>query len=566
VSLERTRQQLAAILENADNRVVALSGLWGTGKTHLWQDIQKDSDVEYIQNALSTSLFGVKDISTVKIKLTEQVLTNFKDDDHIRTAIKLFNKYRGVAGKFFSTASLIDELALVASPNLLRDKFIVLDDIERKSAELPIDEVLGFIDEFSQRHGARFLIIMNLDKLEDSKTWDLLREKVVEHEVKLKTTPDEAYNIAALKQHSPYSDKIMGAIVICGVTNIRIAQKVIRAVDSILRGHDALPDAVIRRMIPSTVLLAATHYKGIGDGPPLSFILNPTRETPYQEKKQLSEEEKAVCKRQAGWNGLMQSLDVMESDEYEELVVEFLQSGLFERKALDEIITRYAQESELIEYQCQVREFHKDITWNVNKNESELLSEASVLLGRIELANGASATSLSRAVETLPNGEELANNIIDSWLQKSVLKLTSNYEDSFFPDSLHPKIQETIQNLIKQREATLTIVDVCREIVKHSGWSSRHENALNAATLLDWRETLRGADPDDLKLVVLKMRDMCLNRKSAYSAFEPAIVSYIKVCSEISKDTSNRLSRLILGVFQNAGISELLDTVLVGEG
>ena len=69
---------------------------------------------------------------------------------------------------------------MLAVPGILKDKVIVLDDIERKHDKLSIDEVLGFIDEFTQQHGARFVVILNSDQLDNRKVWDTLREKVVE--------------------------------------------------------------------------------------------------------------------------------------------------------------------------------------------------------------------------------------------------------------------------------------------------------------------------------------------------------------------------------------------------
>lgn len=49
----------------------------------------------------------------------------------------------------------------------------------------------------------------------------------------------------------------------CGLTDIRIIRKVIRAASKILAEHAPLPDNVLSRVIPSTVLLSATHYRVI---------------------------------------------------------------------------------------------------------------------------------------------------------------------------------------------------------------------------------------------------------------------------------------------------------------
>ena len=39
MSLEKTKEHLLKLLGDADNKVIALSGKWGTGKTHLWGEV-----------------------------------------------------------------------------------------------------------------------------------------------------------------------------------------------------------------------------------------------------------------------------------------------------------------------------------------------------------------------------------------------------------------------------------------------------------------------------------------------------------------------------------------------
>ena len=103
--------------------------------------------------------------------------------------------------------SALDELALVAVPVALRNRFVVVDDIERKHASLSVDEVLGFVDEYSQNFGTRFLLILNSDQFSaptDSTLWAAFREKVVEEELRFTPTPGEAFDIAVPNLNSPY--------------------------------------------------------------------------------------------------------------------------------------------------------------------------------------------------------------------------------------------------------------------------------------------------------------------------------------------------------------------------
>src|SRR3546814_13528218 len=73
-SLDRTKKQLIELLGNADSKVIALSGRWGTGKTHLWSEVKAESEKSEIKKALYVSLFGLSSIDQVKRKLMEGAL------------------------------------------------------------------------------------------------------------------------------------------------------------------------------------------------------------------------------------------------------------------------------------------------------------------------------------------------------------------------------------------------------------------------------------------------------------------------------------------------------------
>ncbi|MFX9038794.1 P-loop NTPase fold protein, partial [Acinetobacter baumannii] len=74
MSLIKTKEQLKRILGDPENKVIALSGKWGTGKTHLWNEIRAQSDDDKVNNALYVSLFGLSDIDQVKRKLLENAI------------------------------------------------------------------------------------------------------------------------------------------------------------------------------------------------------------------------------------------------------------------------------------------------------------------------------------------------------------------------------------------------------------------------------------------------------------------------------------------------------------
>ncbi len=60
MSMQRVKGNLQDLLADREVRVMALSGKWGTGKSHMWDSLRKASTDSHIQGALLyVSLFGV---------------------------------------------------------------------------------------------------------------------------------------------------------------------------------------------------------------------------------------------------------------------------------------------------------------------------------------------------------------------------------------------------------------------------------------------------------------------------------------------------------------------------
>lgn len=169
MSLAKTNAQLKNLLAQPDNDVIALSGKWGTGKTHLWDEVKKESADGRVKNALYVSLFGLSSIDQVKRTLIERAIPGVESHGGIFDWIKnLFNVgVKAAATHYKALAALSDLNVLLMAPVVLRDKVIVIDDIERKHEKLGIDEVLGFIDEYSKEFRARFVLVLNDDQLGD---------------------------------------------------------------------------------------------------------------------------------------------------------------------------------------------------------------------------------------------------------------------------------------------------------------------------------------------------------------------------------------------------------------
>jgi len=557
VSLAKTKEQLIQLLGQADNCVIALSGRWGTGKTHLWNEVKTGSGDDKVKSALYVSLFGLSSIDLAKRKLIETAIPGAESHGGLFDGLKnLFKVGVKAASEHYKALAAINDLnVLLMAPVLLRNKLIVIDDIERKHEKLGIDEVLGFIDEYSQQHGTRFVLVLNDDQLstkdDQKKLWGTFREKVIDQEIKLSTSADEAFSIAIGLRPSKYAEAIKRASIICSLTNIRVVVKVIKVANQILADRD-LEEAIQARVVPSIVLFSAIHYRGMDDGPDFKFALNVGNPDWASFVKDKNEAPTPEEKREEGWRMLMQELGIHSCDEFEKQLVEFLESGLFEAASIEAVIDRYVAESEAMRAREAAQHFLKRVFWDHRVDEAQLVAEAAVLPASAGLLDPFVATELQSVLEKLPGGAAIGDAIIDGWIAAYRESNPSTVNDENpFGNPLHPKIQAEFGAIKATAQANATVVDACMHVIENSGWGTLQEVALRRATAADFEAAIREmADLDKLRRFMRQMIKMRLQRATYDRHFGTATERFVEACRTIVNDaTAPRLASLVQRLF-----------------
>jgi hypothetical protein len=566
MSLTTTKTHLVQVLEDQENKVVALSGKWGTGKSHLWRQVKQGSNDEKIRAALYVSLFGLSSIDQVKLKIVQSAIPTA--DQHPTWWDKA-KKSWGAASKimesFHKGFSAINEIALLAVPSILKDRVIVIDDIERKHEKLSVDEVLGFVDEFTQQHGARIILILNSDELSDPNLWDTFKEKVIDQEIRLDTSPAEAFSIAAGLTSSPYAEWIRTTVEGCGVTNIRIICKIIRAVKRILGEQEHLSDDVLARIIPSTVLLSAIYYKGIDDGPDFDFVLS-VGGTDWADWGKKAEELDEEGQRRAQWRVKLRQLGIHGTDEYERLVVDYLKAGLFDVEAVTKLIARFASAAEAMQMHRLRNQLYEHINWHHTMTNAELVAEAKSLVKMVHHLDALNVTALCDAVSELEDGKPVAEAMVDHWVE--IFRQRPNQSDdgsdilSVLRRPVHPRIRAELDAVKATAQAKLTVVDAVRHILQNSGWGHRETGIMTSATARDFEVAMKTLEGDDFKLFVCQCVDMCIHRSTYDGHFGSALRHFIEACRNICADPAQgRLSRILKVLFEDAKLQAELSPV-----
>lgn len=563
MSLQKTKEQLIQQLGQADNSVIALSGNWGTGKTHLWNEVKAESGDDKIKNALYVSLFGLSSIDQVKRKLIETAIPSVDSHGGLFDGLKnLFRVGMTAASEHYKALAAFNDLnVLLMAPVVLRNKLIVIDDIERKHEKLGIDEVLGFIDEYSQQHTSRFVLVLNDDQLstnDDQKTlWATFREKVIDQEIKLSTSANEAFSIAIGLKPSKYAEAIKQASLTCSLTNIRVVVKIIKVVNLILADRD-LGEAIQARVVPSIVLFSAIHYRGMVDGPDFKFALNVGNPDWNDFSKDESEASTPEEQREDGWRMLIEELGIHGCDEFEKQLVGFLESGLYEADSIEAVIDRYAAETEAMKARETAQNFLKRVIWDHRVDEEQLVSDAADLPASAGLFDPFIATELQSVLAQLPGGTAIGDAIIDGWIKAYRESSPSTVNDENpFGNPLHPKIQAEFDAIKATAQANATVVDACLHVIENNGWGTLQEVALRQATAADFEAAIREMeDLDKLRRFMRKMINMRIQRATYDPHFGTATENFKEACRAIANDAASpRLAGLVKRLFNGTALA-----------
>jgi len=572
--MQSTKERLVALIADDDARAIALTGRWGTGKSFMWDEIHKSPlSGTRVQKAVYVSLFGQTSVDQVKLKLMQSALPMLDSDSvlvqsgkrAVATGVKVLEAFHKAFGA-------INDFGLLAAPSMLKGKLVVLDDIERKHDKLDIEEVLGFIDEFTQRFDVKFLLILNSDRLKKKDLWDTMREKVIDQEVQLTTTPDEAFDIALSRTPSKWSEPIKKAISKCSITNIRIISKVINAMNKVLGAREAVSDVVLARVVPSTVLLALIHYRGIDDGPDAAYVLSFGSKENWEhyfrkdgdkgEVHAKTEEER----NESRWHAIVTGVGIYACDQFERHVHDYLQAGLYGPSPVSETIDGFEREGEMLLARAAVNAFWVTSFWEHKLSDQELLGMARQLVDTVHLLDPYTATYLHHTLLDIDGGSQLAEEVITRWCA-SPKNVAEPDAYAVLRRRIHPRIQEAIDQAQAAVQAKITVLDACRELAPRKGWGSRQELALRAATVDDFESSIRNGNQEELTALFAVMLDFVANERTYTPNFGNAMSAFVTASRRISTDLNvARLARLVRGLFKDAKLEHLLEQEQAASG
>ena len=189
---EEITDRIEQYLELDTNYAIIINGDYGIGKTHyiknqLFPKIAKlkipNSEKGETYIPILISLFGAKSIEDIQNQIFVELYPILK-----KRGIKIVAGLGNTVLKYFGSnlKDLLSETGTSSESLTDYGKILIcIDDIDRKSTELDLKEVFGFVNNLVENLNAKILLIANEDELrkeintDDIDNYSLLREKVI---------------------------------------------------------------------------------------------------------------------------------------------------------------------------------------------------------------------------------------------------------------------------------------------------------------------------------------------------------------------------------------------------
>ncbi len=187
--------------ELSNGKVIMISGEWGSGKTHFWINEIKPK----LDKSIYISLYGKKSISDIENEvLTKSLLRELPENNNIVENLSLFgNITKNIANIFVPNSGekledIKNRLINSFSKNSLNQGVIIcFDDFERKSKNIDLNDLFGFITQLALNFNCKVVLILNSDvfKGKEKEIFTTVKEKTVSKYLMFNPTCNKLFDI-----------------------------------------------------------------------------------------------------------------------------------------------------------------------------------------------------------------------------------------------------------------------------------------------------------------------------------------------------------------------------------
>ena len=485
-----TRESLYQLIQSRAYVVIALTGEWGVGKTHLWESLAREKDIRHGY----VSLFGLKSASELKTRLaSSKMRLDEKEGVELRrswksisaslaNAIDRYSDSNGVVG---ATAMVVNDLVgdrIIE--RILTGAVVVLDDLERSDPSLDMAAVMGVIDEL-RRLKCQVVLILNEQQLDArGSCWSTYHEKVVDIQLALTPTPADAIDAVINMVTAGRREAIRDAWLEANCRNIRVAQRVIRADRTIFRDLDTQN---IASLVSDTVFLtiaeARAFHKEADSVEVLSVLTGGARgaDPKVRERRDAIRASSAV------------NFSIYRS--FQEAVIEFLKTGHIDVHRWDQCISEAEQDILAGSERQKLHSWFEAALWDPTLSDEAARRTAQELLPEVWRLDPRNAQTFIHALKTI-GSHDLVDAFVDAWIDGINRNRVLYSKDLPFDpiEPVDPRIFEALDELASVVHPRPPMIEALRRQAGRRDYRENDVVAINEATVDEWANLLLSSE------------------------------------------------------------------------
>jgi hypothetical protein len=394
-SSEVTKTEIARFLRGSEPQVLCITGEWGVGKTFLWRSVLDDlrnSKGLSLARYSYVSLFGLNSLDDMKSSLFENM--EWLDQDATNFAQRGRAGAKAIAARAKKLSELAGALPWVGQAfskarslyfSLIQNQIVCVDDLERRSKNLELKDVLGLISVLREQRGCKVALLLNADQLGDKREeFDRLLEKVIETKVVLAPTAAESAAIA-LPAQDAISVALRAHCETLGIRNIRVIKQIerlARRIDELLTNF---PQPIRNQSIHSLTLFGWSKYDH-ENAPTLEFL-----KTSSLERAMSRRDEKAPQPEEAAWESLLEKYQFRRADNFDFALLQYVDSMILDADKI-QAEARALQEQQRLgalhgTFEAAWRAFHDSFDDDEDKVVQEIVDGAKKSYEIVSLSN-----------------------------------------------------------------------------------------------------------------------------------------------------------------------------------
>jgi hypothetical protein len=178
--------------DNNNGKTVMLSGVWGAGKTHFWQHEIEPKLQEYLKDnekaCIYVSLYGKDSLQSIKqeVFIKASNVDNFVSKEvstfGLEALSSISNSHLNIGEAIKAVKMVYGAFISSKGKGRLKDGGIVcFDDFERKSHDIDLNDLFGFISHLAIDMNCKVIAILNSDVFrgDEAKNFREVKEKTI---------------------------------------------------------------------------------------------------------------------------------------------------------------------------------------------------------------------------------------------------------------------------------------------------------------------------------------------------------------------------------------------------